>query len=116
MSPLLVEIGRKIRELRKAKGLTQERLAEMADLHPTYVGSIERGEVNASINTLQRIADALQVKVENLFPFDLSKEPTSEAELLTSRILSLIRSEPPAIQKALLNILKPLIVELRKME
>ena len=115
MSPLLVEIGKKIRELRKSKGLTQERLAEKADLHPTYVGAIERREVNVSINTLQKIADALEVNVETLFPFDLPKEPTSETEVLTSQILGLVRSEPPHIQKVLLNVLKSLIAELRKM-
>ncbi|MCD6336412.1 MAG: helix-turn-helix transcriptional regulator [Candidatus Latescibacteria bacterium] len=115
MSPLLVEIGKKIRELRKSKELTQERLAEKADLHPTYVGSIERGEVNVSINTLQKTADALEVTIETLFPFDLRKEPTTETELLTSQILGLVRSEPPHIQKVLLNVLKSLIAELRKM-
>lgn len=59
-------IGEAIRQFRKAAGMSQEKLAERADLHPVYVGEVERGEEAASINALVRIAKALRVKVRDL--------------------------------------------------
>jgi len=52
--------------LRVAKGMSQERLAELAGLHRTYVGSVERGERNISIDNIELIATALEVPVYEL--------------------------------------------------
>jgi transcriptional regulator with XRE-family HTH domain len=56
-----VALGRAIRELRHEKGISQERLAELADLHRTYVGGVERGERNVSFANILRLAEALEV-------------------------------------------------------
>lgn len=55
-------IGSNVRGFRKRLGLTQEKLAELATLHPTYVGDIERASVNLSIETLRKLAKALKVE------------------------------------------------------
>lgn len=55
-----------MRRIRREKGLTQEQVAEAADLHPNYVSSVERGERNISICNIARIADALGVGMEAL--------------------------------------------------
>lgn len=55
-----------VREQRLAKGLSQEDLADLCGLHRTYVGSVERGERNISIDNMERIALALEVKIESL--------------------------------------------------
>lgn len=52
-------VGRRIRELRQERGLFQEKLAEEAGLHRTYIGRIERGEENIGVEELLRIAAAL---------------------------------------------------------
>lgn len=57
----LVKLGANIRELRERKHLTQEDLSELSCLHRTYIGGIERGERNVSIENLLRIASALEV-------------------------------------------------------
>ena len=54
---------RKFRTLRK---LSQEDLAELADLHRTYIGSVERGERNISIDNMERLAKALGLRVLDL--------------------------------------------------
>ncbi|SFT06136.1 helix-turn-helix domain-containing protein [Paenibacillus sp. BC26] len=69
MANILVFVGAKIRELRNQKGWTQEQLAEKAGFYYTYIGSVERGEKNISLLNLQKIADALQVEVNELFAY-----------------------------------------------
>lgn len=54
-------IGRNIARLRKRIGLSQEKLAEQAGLHRTYVGAVERGERNISVKNLAKIAQALNI-------------------------------------------------------
>ena len=55
----LIELGNKIREERKKKGLSQEQLAFDADVDRSYIGGIERGERNVSFLTLVKIAECL---------------------------------------------------------
>jgi len=66
INPALVGLGAAIRAARKAKGLSQEALAEIAGLDRSYMGGIERGEHNLAIMNLLKIADALGVKASLL--------------------------------------------------
>ena len=59
-------IGEAIRKYRKAADMSQERLAEKADLHPVYLGQVERGEQSVSVHALVRIAKVLKVRVRDL--------------------------------------------------
>lgn len=59
-------LGDNIRTHRRKAGLSQEKLAEKADLHHNYVGDIERGEENVSVDALMRIAKALNVQFVDL--------------------------------------------------
>ncbi len=59
-------VGRRIRELRKQKGWSQEHLADEADVHRTYMWGIEAGRRNPSLKHLTRIADALDVPIAAL--------------------------------------------------
>ncbi|WP_260397079.1 helix-turn-helix domain-containing protein [Variovorax sp. KBW07] len=56
-----VAFGAAMRALREARQFTQEGLAERAELHTTYISSVERGERNVSLNNITRIAYALEV-------------------------------------------------------
>ncbi|WP_289064410.1 helix-turn-helix transcriptional regulator [uncultured Zobellia sp.] len=64
---ILVEFGKNVRELRKAKGLSQEELAFRAELHRTYIGMIERAEKNITLLNIQKIANALDTSIADLF-------------------------------------------------
>ncbi len=59
--------GKKVRDLRKARGFSQESFADAVGLHRTYIGSIERGEQNVSIDNIAKIAKTLKVKLTVLF-------------------------------------------------
>ena len=63
-----VRFGRRLRELRQARGLSQEELAFRAGLHRTYVSSAERGQRNVALVNLERLAKALGVHIRELFP------------------------------------------------
>lgn len=60
-------VGSQIRLHRKAQGFSQEKLAELAEVHPTFISNIERGKVNASAFSLYRIAQALGINLADLF-------------------------------------------------
>jgi len=63
------KFGKRLRELRISQKLTQEKLAERANLHWTYVGQCERGVRNPSLINLQKLARALSVSSGELLPF-----------------------------------------------
>ncbi|MEG3848190.1 helix-turn-helix transcriptional regulator [Microcoleus sp. herbarium19] len=58
--------GEQVRKLRKARGLSQEELAELAELHRNYIGGIERGERNVALLNIVRLAKALGVSLSEL--------------------------------------------------
>jgi len=59
-------LGEAIRSYRKSVHLSQEKLAEKADLHHNYIGELERGEKAATIDTMLKISKALGIKVRDL--------------------------------------------------
>jgi transcriptional regulator with XRE-family HTH domain len=60
---VLLAFGRAVRTLRSARGLSQEKLAERAGIHRTYVGDVERGERNVSLINIDRLATALSISM-----------------------------------------------------
>lgn len=74
----LIKIGDQIRTIRSSKGFSQEGLAAAATLGRTYMGRVERGEQNISIQNLIKIAFILNVNVGSLFPLyvNLKTPPT----------------------------------------
>jgi transcriptional regulator with XRE-family HTH domain len=69
MADIRKKFGIHLRELRVARKLTQEELADRADMHFTYIGQIERGLRNPSLVNLEKIAKALKVNAGTLLPF-----------------------------------------------
>ncbi|MBQ8893519.1 MAG: helix-turn-helix transcriptional regulator [Clostridia bacterium] len=67
MSDIAKIIGQRIRNYRNKSGLSQEKLAELAGCHPTYIGQLERGEKNATLESIEKIAAALKLPLSQLF-------------------------------------------------
>ena len=60
------KFGKRLKEIRLLKGLSQEALANIADLDRTYIPSIEKGERNVSIIVIEKLAKALEVEITDL--------------------------------------------------
>ncbi len=67
---ILIRFGKNVRVLRKRKGLSQEQLAFKSDLHRTYIGMIERAEKNITLVNIEKIANALEIRIKELFNYD----------------------------------------------
>jgi len=63
---IIIRFGKRIREERTKRDLSQEQLAELANVHRTYIGMIERGEKNITLTNIERIAKALKTPVSEL--------------------------------------------------
>jgi transcriptional regulator with XRE-family HTH domain len=87
-------LGRRVREIRKAKGFTLEQLGEKANLSYKYLGELERGNVNISFDSLLKIASVLDIYIGDFFRPDkkpirvISKDPLSK---ISSSDLDLIK-------------------------
>jgi transcriptional regulator with XRE-family HTH domain len=66
-SEVLKKFGDRVRQLRKQKDISQEELAHRAGLHRTYIGMIERAEKNITLMNIEKIANALNVSIKDLF-------------------------------------------------
>ena len=67
MSEISKLIGQRIRNYRTQQKLSQEKLAELSGCHPTYIGQVERGEKNATLESIEKIAAALNISLSKLF-------------------------------------------------
>ena len=68
-SEILIKFGDRVREIRTQKGLSQEQLASLADVHRTYIGMIERGERNISLTNMAVFAKVFEMSISELLDF-----------------------------------------------
>ena len=80
MSDLAKIVGQRIRNYRTQLGLSQEKLAELSGCHPTYIGQLERGEKNATLESIDRVASSLKISLSKLFE-NLGGESTNERNI-----------------------------------
>jgi len=64
---ILIKFGNRVREERMKLHLSQEKLAEKADVHRTYIGMIERAEKNITLGNIKKVVDALGLKLSDFF-------------------------------------------------
>ena len=95
-------IGQRIRNYRTQKGLSQEKLAELAGCHPTYIGQLERGEKNATLESVEKIASAMDISLSELF----DKLGKSGSNNIAAKCYDLVASKNEAEQKQLYKMLQ----------
>lgn len=106
MSEIAKIVGERLRHKRQELRYSQEVVAEKAGLHPTYIGQVERGEKNATIESIEKLCLALEYPMEELFA---KIAVTNEQEAVANQCFSLIVSQPPKEQEQLLTILKHIV-------
>ena len=98
-------LGKRIRTLRKRKGLTQEGLAEQIGTSSKYIGEIERGKVNFSIDIAEKIAGGLGVELSELF--DCGHE--MDVATLRAKVEALVKDADEKSLKTVYRVLKSLL-------
>jgi transcriptional regulator with XRE-family HTH domain len=66
---ILIEFGKRVKELRLEKGYTQERFADICGLHKNYIGMVERGERNPSLINIEIIAEGFGISISELLHY-----------------------------------------------
>lgn len=103
MKELNILLAKRIREHRKKKRYSQEKLAELSGLHSTYIGQIERCEKNPSIESLQKIADGLELSLHELLP-DI-KPSNKDTEFINPNLYNFLISCSADKQEKILELL-----------
>ena len=105
MSEITKLIGQRIRNHRIQQGLSQEKLAELSKCHPTYIGQVERGEKNATIESIEKISGAVGVSLSKLFEKLGENSVSSDIPLKCYEFLSSkSRDEQEHLYKILLDV------------
>jgi transcriptional regulator with XRE-family HTH domain len=100
-------VGARVRQLRKAGGLTQEQLARRAGMDYKYLGSVERGERNVTLENLERIVKALGVEPYDLFAFRADKRPTSKGG--EDLLVNLVRRTDPSVRPLIIEVVQSIL-------
>lgn len=69
ISEINILFGKRVRELREKKNLSQEELANLTGFHRTYIGQIERAEKNITLKSIEKIANSFYINIKELFDF-----------------------------------------------
>lgn len=100
-------LGKRIRDIRKEKGYSQEHLAEISGFHYTYIGGVERAQTNITISNLIKIAEALNVGVYDLFTYTKLKyrgnEMPSDIEAILDLLVRLETKDVKKIRKFIID-------------
>ena len=106
MRRLASEVGHRIRIYRQNLNISQEELAERCGLHPTYIGQLERGEKNATLESIAKVAKGLSVSLEKLFE---NVTEDTETAGYPMQAYMLLMAETEKNQERLISILKNII-------
>ena len=106
MSDIAKIVGERLRVYRNRAKMSQEKLAEKADLHPTYIGQLERGERNATLETIEKVARSLDLPFEVLFEAMIQGDANNR---IARECYELITAQSEKEQQAMLTLIKAVI-------
>ena len=108
MSTFQQDFGQNFKRLRKARGMTQDAVAERASLSTSYISDVERGRANPSLSTAERLAAALRVDELELFHFGHTlAQPTEIQQKLEALIHDMDEKTLKGIYSAILRVFRP---------
>lgn len=101
MNSIVAIAGQRLRALRQQRGYTQEEMAELAELHATYIGQVERGEKNLTLLSMEKLLNALNISFSEFFEY-IEEE---RKESLTAKCYEIICRKKPKQQEQIFRIL-----------
>jgi transcriptional regulator with XRE-family HTH domain len=108
-------IGKKVRQERLKHGWTQEELAEKIELHPSFIGQIERGIKAASFDTLKRLSLVFGVNSAEFLNEGDVKDPGGESQSVERKITNLLKGHTVHEQEAVYKTIKYILRQKRKL-
>lgn len=103
MSDIAKAVGQRIRSYRLQLGLSQEKVAELSGCHPTYIGQVERGEKNATLESIEKIALAIKVPLSKLF--DKLESASDEGTDIPAKCYNLLLTKSKSEQEQIYRII-----------
>ena len=106
MSEIAKLVGQRIRNYRLQLGMSQEKVAELSGCHPTYIGQVERGEKNATLESVAKISSALDIPLSKLFE-KIDGKSASDKDIASTcyeLLLTKSKSEQEQIYRILLEL------------
>lgn len=103
---IAVVVGQRLRARRNQLGYSQDTVSEKADLHPTYIGQLERGEKNATLCSIEKVCRALEMPMDELFTNIVDADSTQKQ---AQRCYDLVMSQPLRDQKKLCSLIEDII-------
>ena len=104
MSIIAKIVGQRIRSYRLQLGISQEKMAELSGCHPTYIGQIERGEKNATLESVEKISNALNIPLYKLFDKYEGSTNDDIPSKCYEHLLSKTKNEQEQIYKIILEL------------
>lgn len=104
MSSLKIKFGKRVRELRRSKGITQEQMAETINIEPPNISKMENGLHFPQPDKIEKIANALDVSVQDLFDFEHIKKKQELIKYIESTIKNLDTKDLEFIYKFIYNL------------
>ena len=103
MSKIAKNVGQRIRSYRLQLGLSQEKVAELSGCHPTYIGQVERGEKNATLESIEKIAAAIKLPLSKLF--DKMENAADESTDIPAKCYDLLLTKSKSEQEQIYRII-----------
>ena len=101
------KLGNVLRQLRNEQELTQEQVAEKANLHPKYIGAVERGERNLTIKNLAKISTALETELLDIFKYLSTSR--NQKQMIIDEWMEFLTTLKPNTSRVLLKIVKKIV-------
>lgn len=110
MSEVVKRFGQRVKYYRTRMGVSQEKFAELCGLHPTYIGQVERGEKNCTLESAEKISKGLNIPLETL----LCKSVTlNEEDSILHEIYDAVSQLDDKTQKDISEIIRK-VIEIKK--
>ena len=105
-------LGHRLRELRQDRALSQEQVANIADITAAYLGQVERGTKNITVHTLTKVCKALNISLAEFF--NIAKEHDRNMDEVSNQILHQLNGRSASEKQAILRLIK-LVFSIKEM-